>query len=283
MLAVLAHPDDETFGLGGTLALYAKRGVKVHLVCATRGEVGTVTPEFMEGYSSIADLRVDELLCAAERLGLEKVHFLDYRDSGMVGTADNEHPKSLAQAPEDEIVAALVGYIRRLHPEVVLTFDPVGGYGHPDHIAIHDATVKAYEAAADPQQFPEEGSSFEPQKLYFATFSFRFVKPILALLRLTGRDPRKWGRNEDIDLTEVFKTRFPVNARVNYREVADIKKEAISCHASQLDAGSSSTGLAGALLRLLRSGTVETFMRSDPPVTNGRIERDLFEGVQPKV
>jgi LmbE family N-acetylglucosaminyl deacetylase len=282
MLAVLAHPDDETFGLGGTLALYAKRGVKVHLICATRGEVGTVAPQFMEGYSSIADLRVDELLCAAERLGLEKVHFLDYRDSGMVGTADNEHPKSLTQAPEDEVVAALVAFIRRLHPEVVLTFDPVGGYGHPDHIAIHDATVKAYEAASDPQQFPEEGSAFEPQKLYFATFSFRFVKPVLALLRLTGRDPRKWGRNGDIDLTEVFKTRFPVNARVNYREVADIKEEAISCHASQLDSGASSTGLAGALLRLLRSGTVETFMRSDPPVTNGRIERDLFEGVQPK-
>jgi LmbE family N-acetylglucosaminyl deacetylase len=234
----------------------------------------------MEGYASIADLRVDELLCAAERLGLEKVHFLDYRDSGMVGTAGNEHPKSLAQAPEDEVVAALVALIRRLHPEVVLTFDPVGGYGHPDHIAIHDATVKAYEAASDPQQFPEEGSAFEPQKLYFATFSFRFVKPVLALLRLTGRDPRKWGRNEDIDLTEVFRTRFPVNARVNYREVADIKKEAISCHASQLDQGSSSTGLAGALLRLLRSGTVDTYMRSDPPVTNGRIERDLYEGIR---
>jgi LmbE family N-acetylglucosaminyl deacetylase len=96
MLVVLAHPDDETFGLGGTLALYAMQGVKVHLICATRGEVGTVAPEFMEGYSSIADLRVDELLCASELLGLEQVHFLDYRDSGMEGTADNEHPKALA-------------------------------------------------------------------------------------------------------------------------------------------------------------------------------------------
>lgn len=280
MLAVLAHPDDETFGLGGTLALYSKRGVKVHLVCATRGEVGTVAPEFMEGYSSIADLRVDELLCAAERLGLEKVHFLDYRDSGMVGTEDNDHPRALTQAPQDKVVAALVGYIRRLRPEVVLTFDPVGGYGHPDHIAIHNATVKAYEYAANPQQFPDEGSPFEPQKLYFATFSFRFVKPILALLRLAGRDPRKWGRNEDIDLTKVFKTKFPTNARVNYRQVAGIKEEAMSCHASQLDAGASTEGLAGVLLRLLRSGTVETFMRSDPPVTNGRIERDLFEGIR---
>jgi hypothetical protein len=115
--------------------------------------------------------------------------------------------------------------------------------------------------------------------LYFATFSFRFVKPILALLRLGGRDPRKWGRNGDIDLTEVFKTKFPVNAKVNYRKVADIKEEAMSCHASQLDMGPSTKGVAGALLRLLRPGNVETFMRSDPPVTNGRIERDLFEGI----
>ena len=256
LLVVLAHPDDETFGLGGTLALYAKQGVKVHLICATRGEVGTVAPEFMEGYSNIADLRVDELLCAAERLGLEKVHLLDYRDSGMVGTEDNDHPKALAQAPQDKVVAALVGHIRRLRPEVVVTFDPVGGYGHPDHIAIHNATVKAYESAADPHQFPDEGSPFEPQKLYFATFSFRFVKPVLALLRLGGRDPRKWGRNGDIDLTEVFKTKFPVNAKVNYRKVADIKEEAMSCHASQLDMGPSTKGVAGALLRLLRSGNV---------------------------
>lgn len=279
MLVVLAHPDDETFGLGGTLALYASRGVKVHLVCATRGEVGTVAPEFMEGYADIADLRVDELRCAAERLGLEEVHFLDYRDSGMVGTEDNEHPKALAQAPQDDVVKTLAGFIRRLRPEVVITFDPVGGYGHPDHIAMHDATVTAYKSAGDPLQFPESGSAFEPQKLYFATFSFRFVKPILALLRLGGRDPSKWGRNGDIDLTEVFKTKFPVNARVNYRKVADIKEQAMSCHASQLDMGPSTKGVAGALLRLLRSGNVETFMRSYPPVTNGRIERDLFEGI----
>ena len=168
MLAILAHPDDETFGLGGTLALYAKRGVAVHLICATRGEAGTVSPEFLERYSSIADLRVAELNCAAEQLRLEKVHFLDYRDSGMVGTEDNEHPNALTQAPLEEVVATLVDYIRRLRPQVVITFDPVGGYGHPDHIAVHKATVKAYEAAADPELFPDAGSPFQSQKLYFS-------------------------------------------------------------------------------------------------------------------
>ncbi|GMR11651.1 MAG: PIG-L family deacetylase [Anaerolineae bacterium] len=276
----MAHPDDETFGLGGTLALYTNRGVKVHLICATRGEMGTVAPEFMDGYSSIADLRVDELLCAAEQLGLEEVNFLGYRDSGMAGTEDNEHPRALAQAPVDELVATLVGYIRKLKPQVMITFDPEGGYGHPDHVAVNRATVKAYNAASDSQLFPEAGSAFQPQKLYFSTFSFRFVGPMLALLRLLGRDPRKWGRNEDIDLTEVLETRFPINAKVNYRKVADIKRKAMACHASQLGMGPSARGVVGALFRLVRPGAVETFMRADPPVTGGRIERDLFQGVR---
>jgi LmbE family N-acetylglucosaminyl deacetylase len=279
LLAVMAHPDDETFGLGGTLALYANQGVNVHLVCATRGEVGTVAPEFMEGYSNIADLRVDELLCAAEKLGLEQVYFLDYRDSGMVGTEDNEHPRALTQAKQDEVVGSVVGFIRQLKPQVVITFDPEGGYGHPDHIAIHEATVQAYEAASNPQLFPEAGPAFQPQKLYFATFALRFVKPMLVLLRLFGRDPRKWGRNQDIDLTEIFETKFPVDAKVNYRKVADIKREAIACHASQLDTGPSSRGIVGTIFRLNRFGSVETFMRADPPAVNGRVERDLFQDV----
>jgi LmbE family N-acetylglucosaminyl deacetylase len=275
----MAHPDDETFGLGGTLALYANRGVKVHLICATRGEVGTVAPEFMDGYSSIADLRVDELLCASEKLGLEKVYFLDYRDSGMVGTEDNEHPRALAQAKQDEVVESIVGFIRQLKPQVVITFDPEGGYGHPDHIAIHQATVQAYEAASDSQRFPDVGTAFRPQKLYFTTFRLRFVKPMLALLRLFGQDPRKWGRNEDIDLTEVLETKFPVNAKVSYREVADTKREAMACHASQLDMGPSTRGVVGTLFRLNRFGAVDTFMRADPPAVNGRVERDLFQDV----
>src|SRR5512145_1217724 len=90
LLAVLAHPDDETFGTGGTLAFYARRGVKVHLVCATRGESGDVDEEFLRGYKTIAERREHELRCAAGNLGLAGVHFLDYRDSGMPGWPENE-------------------------------------------------------------------------------------------------------------------------------------------------------------------------------------------------
>ena len=86
LLSVLAHPDDESFGMGGTLALYAQKGWDVYLVCATRGEVGTVDPHHLEGFSSIAELREGELRCAAQHLGLKDVFFLDYHDSGMPGS-----------------------------------------------------------------------------------------------------------------------------------------------------------------------------------------------------
>lgn len=274
MLAVMAHPDDEAFALGGTLALYANRGVQVHLICATKGEVGTVSPEFLAGYDDIAELRMQELDCAAEQLGLAGLRVLDYRDSGMVGTPDNEHPRALAQANQEQVVEAVSDYMRRVEPQVVITHDPQGGYGHPDHIAIHKATVEAYHAVSTSER------AYRPQRLYFSIFSFRFLRPFLTLLRITGRDPRKWGRNQDIDLTEAFSSQFPVHAKVHYRSVARQKRRAIACHASQLDSGPAMRGPVGLFFRLDRYLAVETFMRADPPVTNGRTTRDLFEGVR---
>jgi LmbE family N-acetylglucosaminyl deacetylase len=135
-LAAFAHPDDESFGPGGTLALYAQQGVKVHLICATRGEVGIIPPKMMEQYSSVAELREAELSCAAEHLGLASVHYLDYRDSGMPGTDDNKHPQALTSAPIEQVVAKIATIMHELNPQVVITFDPYGGYGHPDHIIM---------------------------------------------------------------------------------------------------------------------------------------------------
>jgi N-acetyl-1-D-myo-inositol-2-amino-2-deoxy-alpha-D-glucopyranoside deacetylase len=98
-----AHPDDETLGVGATLAQYAAAGHKVYYVCATRGEAGEVAPEFIRGFDSIADLRTQELKCAAEVLGLADVIYLGYRDSGMAGAEDNKHPNALASAPVEEV------------------------------------------------------------------------------------------------------------------------------------------------------------------------------------
>ncbi|MDD5191301.1 MAG: PIG-L family deacetylase, partial [Dehalococcoidales bacterium] len=160
-----AHPDDETFGIGGTLALYAAQGVNVYYICATKGEVGEVSnPNLMKGYASVGDLRWAELKCAAKELGLKGIVHLGYRDSGMAGTPDNKNPLSLAAAPLEEVTGKLVSELRRLRPEVVVTFDPIGGYGHPDHIAVHNAAVRAFHAANDKTRFPNAGAPYQPQK-----------------------------------------------------------------------------------------------------------------------
>src|SRR3990172_1020621 len=186
ILAVLAHPDDESFGMGGTLAYYSSQGVAVHLICATRGEAGTVDPEFLEKHPDIASLREEELRCAAKTLGLTSVTFLGYRDSGMAGSADNKHPNSLASAPLGQVTEKIVKGIRRLKPQIVLTFDPVGGYHHPDHIAIHKATVRAFHAAGDSEQFPGEGPPYQPEKLYYHIFPRRGLRLIVNVFRLLG-------------------------------------------------------------------------------------------------
>ena len=277
ILAVLAHPDDEAFGLGGTLALYARRGVDTYLVCATRGEVGMVDAEHLRGYQSIAELREDELRCAAEHLGLKGVFFLGYRDSGMTGSDDNRHPEAQVNHPVEEVVGRVVKYIRDLKPDVVLTFDPIGGYRHPDHIHIHRATVLAFDNADDASFHPEAGSPFKPRGLYFQVFPRGFLKWAVRLLPLFRQDPTKFGRNGDIDLKAIADVDFPVHVRLDIREVAEIKREAGACHASQ-GGGMPRRGLMGFATKVF--GEREDYMRAYPPV-NGKMRRldDLFEGL----
>jgi LmbE family N-acetylglucosaminyl deacetylase len=274
LLAVLAHPDDESFGMGGTLALYAQRGVEVHLICATRGEVGETPPDFERNDRSIAELRMDELRCAGQILGLKKVHFLKYRDSGMPGSDDNSHPRALAAAPMEQVAKEIAGLIRKLKPQVVLTFDPFGGYGHPDHIAIQRATERAFHLAGE--QTPLDLlPPHQSQKLYFHTFPNRSLRVLVRLLSIFGKDPRKWGRNDDIDLVEITEHTYPVHARIDFRSVAKLKEQASACHKSQLMPGSS--GFIWSIMRLL-SGP-ESFMRAHPPGNPHTRERDLFSGV----
>ena len=199
ILSVLAHPDDESFGMGGTLAYYSSLGAEVYLICATRGEVGEVEPEFLEGHSSIAELREAELRCAADKLGIKEVIFLDYRDSGMKGSPENYHPNALAAQDIDDVSAKITSIIRNLKPQVVLTFDPVGGYHHPDHIATHEATVRAFNSAGS-NDFSDGEELFHPEKLYFHIFPKGFIRFIVKLLKIFRLDINHFGRNKDIDL-----------------------------------------------------------------------------------
>ena len=276
ILVVLAHPDDETFGMGGTLALYAQRGVEVNLVCATRGEVGDVPEGMLDGYASVADLREHELMEAARILGIKNVDFLDYRDSGMPGSPDNQHPQALAAAALDEVAGKVVSYIRKYKPQIVLTFDPIGGYRHPDHIAIQRAAEKAFYAADDPAFYPGKYPAFSPKKLYFHTMPKGMLRFGIFLMKLIGRDPHKFGRNGDIDLAEIASVSFPVNAVINYLPVAELREQAAACHASQGGTQITSGGIIGQIRRIFSAK--DQFMRAYPIATR-HVEKDLFEGI----
>ncbi len=279
LLAVLAHPDDETFGTGGTLAYYARQGVEVHLVCATRGEVGEMDPKYMRGFNSVAERREAELRCAAEKLGLSGVHFLDYRDSGMPGSPDNAHPRALVAQPKEQVAEDVAHYIRLLKPQVVITFDPIGGYRHPDHIAIHHATVAAFHLAAEENTPPDGLAPHRAQKLYFQTMHRGFLRFIVRLMPLFGRNPRQFGQNKDIDLVSIVEVDFPIHAVINFRPVADIRDEASACHASQGGASLSGKNIFGRLRRLFFSK--EQYMAGYPEVPAGApVSHDLFAGVK---
>jgi N-acetyl-1-D-myo-inositol-2-amino-2-deoxy-alpha-D-glucopyranoside deacetylase/mycothiol S-conjugate amidase len=277
LLFVGAHPDDETFGVGGTLAKYVLAGASVYYACATRGEAGSVDAALMQGYENIGDLRWAELECASGILGLAGLYDLGYRDSGMPGSADNNHPRALAAAPVEEVAERIAKIIREIRPQVVITFDPIGGYRHPDHIAVHRATVMAFHAAGDPASFPGAGAPYQPDKLYFQVMSRQLLKIAMKVLPLFGQDPRRFGRNRDIDITALASVDFPVHAKVQLtREARELQEKARACHVSQVGSGPPRRmSLMGLVARL--AGQKDSFMRAYPPPVNGRMEHDLFE------
>jgi len=303
LLAVLAHPDDESFGPGGTLALYANNGVEVFLVCATRGEAGEVDEDCLDGFKSIAERREYELRCASQHLGLKGVFFLGYHDSGMPGSSYNQHPDSMLNHSEEEIAGKVVDYIRLLKPQVVITFDPIGGYRHPDHIAIHNATVRAFYAAGNNQPaattvlkmnplpgtinyvsddggvspaYITDTEPFEPQKLYYQTIPKRILRLAVRILPLFRINPHHFGRNKDIDLVSLSSEEFPTHAIIDYRSVLKQRTEASRCHDSQ-GGGNMTRGIGGLVRR--SAGNRDYFMRAYPPMMGSTIERDLFANV----
>lgn len=275
LLAVLAHPDDESFGLGGTLALYSSKGYDVYYVCATRGEAGTVDEEHLKGFKDTAEMRTAELMKAAQALGLKEVFFLGYRDSGMPGTEPNQHPDAQINAPIDEVAGRVVKYIRDLKPEVVLTFDPIGGYKHPDHIHIHKATVLAFENSDNASFHPEAGAPFKAKALYYQVFPKGLLKAAVRLMPLFGKDPTKFGRNGDINIKELAEVTFPIHVRLNVQPVSEAKRKASEAHASQ-GGMQMRRGLMGFITRFL--GEKEDYMQAYPPVGDSfKLKVDLFD------
>jgi LmbE family N-acetylglucosaminyl deacetylase len=277
LLFVYAHPDDESFGNAGTIIRYAAAGVAVHYACATRGEVGVVDPALLSGYAHAGELRTAEQLCAAEALDLAAVHFLNHRDSGMPGTEENRHPDALVQQPAERIAGQIVALIRSLRPQVIVTFNPYGGYGHPDHIACHHAALMALEAAPNPERYPEQIaaglSPWRSERLYYSTFQTVMLRVMITMMRLRRRDPRRFGSNQDIDLVRAMNETTPVTTRVASAGYLARKEQAWSCHHSQ--GGGPRMKWLPATIRQ-RLSAAEEFTRIYPAWSGGQIERGLF-------
>jgi LmbE family N-acetylglucosaminyl deacetylase len=156
LLVCFAHPDDEAFPVGGALAAHAARGVEIRLVTATLGEAGEIREEGAATRETLASVRRQELDCSVRTLGLSGNQVLGYRDSGMPGTPSNQHPDAYINAAAAEVVERLVAEIRRFRPQVVLTFEPGGLSGHPDHIAVCRHTTEAFRLASGPRAFPHQ-------------------------------------------------------------------------------------------------------------------------------
>lgn len=276
LLAVFAHPDDEAFGTGGTLARCAAAGAAVTLVCATRGEVGEIADERLATRETLGRVREEELRCAAATVGVREVIFLGYRDSGMAGTPENAHPDAYINAAEAQVVAQLVAIIRRVQPEVVVTFEPNGGYGHPDHIAIHHATVKAFHAAQEAAYRPDLGSAWAAARLFYTAIPRSFFVQMVAEMDARGVDTTEFRR-----FSESGAGGWPdeqVTAIVDVSATVEAKWQALHCHRTQFGPGNLFRRLPEPVVKELLAR--EYFAQAWPlPPAGGRVLEDLFAGL----
>lgn len=279
LLGIFAHPDDESFGPGGTLARYAAEGADVHVIIATDGIAGSVGDDSqLQNHASLAQVRSTELSRAAVALGVASVWSLPYRDSGMRGSPDNHHPEALIRQPLTQTVQEVLGHLDRLQPQVIITHDPYGGYGHPDHVRVCEATTAAFHIARGEAARRGEGSWRGPQKLYYTAFPKWLIKFFVRLMPLIGKDPTAFGRNGDIDLKEISAWETPVHARIDVARYLPVKEVASLAHASQYSGGPS---WARALPPPIRGRVFahELFTRAFP-APNGQVESDLLAGVR---
>ncbi|MBM4415813.1 MAG: N-acetyl-1-D-myo-inositol-2-amino-2-deoxy-alpha-D-glucopyranoside deacetylase [Chloroflexi bacterium] len=239
LLAVYGHPDDEGQA-AGTLAAALAAGVRVTLLCATRGEVGEISDAALATPKTLGYVRELELRAAMAQIGLGDVRFLPYRDSGMEGTPPNDDPRCLHRAPAEAVVGELVGLLRELRPHVVLTWDAEGGYGHPDHLAVHRHVTAAFDAAGDAARYPDRGAPWAPARLYWGARPMKRWAGVFAELErrgLIGAD----------ELNPAFRERAeaalrapdpPVSLQLDVRAHLDAKRRAARMHRTQFGEGS---------------------------------------------
>ena len=280
LVSVHAHPDDEASKGAGTVARYAGEGIRAALVCCTGGEEGEIlnpaadTPEVRADLQAV---REAELRASADAIGYARVYLLGYRDSGMPDTEANARLDNFANAPLDEAVGRLVDVIRRERPQVLVTYgDESAFYRHPDHLRVHEISGPAFDAAGDPDRYPEAGEPWQPVKLYYSGFSFRRIRALHDAYEALGEESpyaermARWPT--DVQIT-------PPTTFVDVGDFHAARRAALLAHRTQIDPESHWMRVPDELMRstfpweeyvLARSLVAE----SEEP------ETDLFAGVR---
>ncbi len=288
LLLVHAHPDDETIGTGAVMAKYVAEGAAVTLVTCTLGEEGEVlVPELAhlaaDQQDGLGQHRVGELAAAMEALRVTDHRFLGgpgrWRDSGMMGTPPNDRPDVFWQADLEEAVRELVAVVRETRPQVVVTYDANGGYGHPDHVQAHRITVQAFAAAADPAYAPGLGEPWQASKLYWTAFPKSVLQAGIDHLKEAGQ-PDMFGADSADDLP-FGNPDADVTTSVDATEHVDAKMAAMRAHKTQISVDGPFFALADGV-GLQAFGT-EYFVLAEGELgardgADGR-EPDLFAGL----
>jgi N-acetyl-1-D-myo-inositol-2-amino-2-deoxy-alpha-D-glucopyranoside deacetylase len=265
LLLVHAHPDDEAISTGGVMMKARADGHRVVLVTATRGEVGEIyNMDEATTRPRLGEVRTKELEAASRILGVNRGEFLDYRDSGMVGTADNENPKSFHQAPMAQAAAKLAAILREERPDIVVTYDADGTYGHPDHIKAHLVTNAALDLLA------KEG--WHPAKLYYTGIPRTLMQQFMEAL---PEDAQRQEREGSIQIPGTPDEL--ITTQVDVSEYVDRKREAFAAHVTQNDPNSWFTTMADQIYRLAFGTEYYRLARGKPG--SELPEKDVFAGI----
>ncbi|MGW1958472.1 N-acetyl-1-D-myo-inositol-2-amino-2-deoxy-alpha-D-glucopyranoside deacetylase [Streptomyces sp. NPDC001920] len=273
LLLVHAHPDDESINNGATMAKYAAEGAQVTLVTCTLGEHGEVIPPELRHLTGaeLGEHRLGELTAAMRELGVEDFRLLGgrgrYEDSGMMGIADNDDPACLWQADVDEAARALVEVILEVRPQVLVTYDPDGGYGHPDHIQAHRIAMRAAELADD--------AGWRIPKIYWNRVPRTVAEDAFARLQadLPGLP---FGKAATVDDVPGVVDDERVTTVVDGTAHAAAKAAAMRAHATQIDVADLYFALSNELAQPLFTTEYYQLVRGEPAA---RPESDLFAGV----
>jgi len=270
LLGVFAHPDDE-IGMAGAFRRYHDEGVMTALVCATRGEVGEISDPALATPETLGQVREQELRAACRIMGVEELSFLDYVDG------------QLADADTLEAVGRIVRHIRRLRPQVVVTFGPNGGYGHRDHIAIHHYTKAAFQQAGDPQAYSEQLADglrpYAPLKLYYTAYPRNLMRRMLEQAMSAQPDFNPFGNVATIPLEEMGTADEEITTELPLDDALyAVRTQASEAHRTQQNPNGPFARLAPEAVRAVWGS--QQFVRAVPPVAvpDGS-ERDLFAGV----